>query len=236
MKLPFRSESSTPPGAVIGDPRVQSVLQRLHGAASGQKLEIVRRFIPVLLRGALLGQRPSSEEMSERARDLYLPLSPEQGAFCYLLARALGARRIVEFGTSFGISTIYFAAAVRDNGGGLVIGTELVPAKVQQARANLRDAGLDEFAEIREGDALETLKDLEGPIDMALLDGWKDLYLPIIRMIGPKVRSGGVVIGDNIFTFKRDLAPYVAHMQDPTNGFRSSTLHLADGTELSVRL
>ncbi|MCY1012505.1 class I SAM-dependent methyltransferase [Nannocystis pusilla] len=235
MKLPFSLELS-PPGAVIGDPRVQAVLKRLHGAAAGQRLQIVRRFVPALLRGSLLRRRPSAAEMSEIAKDLYLPLSPEQGALCYLVARALGARRIVEFGTSFGISTIYFAAAVRDNGGGLVIGTELVPEKVAQARANLREAGLEAFAEIREGDALQTLQGPLGAIDMMLLDGWKDLYLPIIRMLGPQVRPGGVVIGDNIFTFKRDLAPYVAYMQDPANGFRSSTLHLADGTEFSVRV
>ncbi|MCY1054458.1 class I SAM-dependent methyltransferase [Nannocystis sp. SCPEA4] len=235
MKLPFVSEQG-PPGAVIGDPRVQGVLQRLHGAAAGQRLQIVRRFVPALLRGSLLRRRASAAEMSELAKDLYLPLAPEQGALCYLVARALGARRIVEFGTSFGISTIYFAAAVRDAGGGLVIGTELVPEKVAQARANLREAGLEKFAEIREGDALQTLQGPLGAIDMVLLDGWKDLYLPVIRMLGPQVRPGGVVIGDNIFTFKRDLAPYVAYMQDPANGFRSSTLHLADGTEFSVRV
>jgi predicted O-methyltransferase YrrM len=223
-------------GSAIGDPKITAVLQRLHGAAAGQKLAIVRQLAPVFARGFFKRERVTWGELSRRARDLYLPLSPEQGVFCYLMARAIGARRIVEFGTSFGISTIYFAAAVRDNGGGTVIGTELVPEKCAQARQNLADAGLAEFAEIREGDALVTLKDVAGPIDMALLDGWKDGYMPIIRMIGPLVRPGGVVIGDNIFTFKRDLRPYVEHMQDPANGFRSSTLHLGDGTEFSVKL
>jgi predicted O-methyltransferase YrrM len=222
-------------GAAIGDPKITAVLQRLHGAAAGQRFQIVRDLAPAFLRGAL-GKTPSWDELSARARGLYLPLSPEQGTFCYLMARAIGARRIVEFGTSFGISTLYFAAAVRDNGGGTVIGTELVAEKVAAARKNLADAGLAEFAEIREGDALLTLKDEKDPIDMALLDGWKDGYMPVIRMIGPLVRSGGVVIGDNIFTFKRDLRPYVEHMQDPANGFRSSTLHLGDGTEFSVKL
>jgi predicted O-methyltransferase YrrM len=223
------------PGAAIADAKVSAVLQRLHAAASGQKLQVLRGFAPVLLRG-LLGRRSSWAELSERARALYLPLSPEQGALCYLVARAIGARRIVEFGTSFGISTIYFAAAVRDNGGGTVIGTELVPEKVAQARRNLEDAGLAAFAEVREGDALQTLQGLAGPIDMALLDGWKDGYLPVIRRIGPLVRPGGVVLGDNIFTFRRALRPYVAHMQDPANGFRSQTLRLADGTEFSVKI
>lgn len=233
MKLPFASEVA--PGAGLHDPRVQSVLTRLHRAADGQRLKLVRSFGPLLL-GPLLRRKLSWAELSQRARELYLPLSPEQGMFCYLLARSIGARRIVEFGTSFGVSTIYFAAAVRDNGGGLVIGTELVPEKVAQARQNLADAGLADFAEIREGDALETLKDVAGPIDMALLDGWKDGYLPVIQSIGPKVRPGGIVIGDNIFTFRRALRPYVEYMQDPSHGFRSTTLHLADGTELSVRL
>lgn len=232
MKLPRLDTQDGPPGAVTGDARVMSVLARLHGEAARQKLSIVRAFAGVVL----MRKRLSWGELGERARDLYLPLSAEQGAFCYLLARSIGAKRIVEFGTSFGVSTIYFAAAVRDNGGGLVTGTELVAAKAAKARDNLREAGLEAFAEVREGDALQTLRDVEGPIDMVLLDGWKDGYLPAIELLGPRVRPGGVVIGDNIFTFRKDLAPYVAHMQDPRNGFRSTTLDLADGTELSVRM
>ncbi len=231
MRFPF-SSGSVPPGAAIGDPRVQAVLQRLHSAASGQLLQILRKLAPVML----LRRNLSWTELSERARDLYLPLSPEQGALCYLTARAIGARRIVEFGTSLGVSTIYFAAAVRDNGGDLVIGTELVPEKAARARDHVREAGLGDYVEVREGDALQTLKDERGPIDMVLLDGWKDGYLPAIELLGPLVRPGGVVIGDNIFTFKRDLAAYVAYMRDPKHGFRSSTLHLADGTEFSVRV
>lgn len=223
-------------GAAIGDPKITAVLQRLHGAAAGQKLKIVRNLAPAFTRSFFSGQRIGWDELGRRAKDLYLPLSPEQGAFCYLTARAIGARRIVEFGTSFGISTIYFAAAVRDNGGGAVIGTEMVPEKVAQARQNLADAGLAEFAEVREGDALVSLKDEKEPIDMILLDGWKDGYMPMIRMLAPLVRPGGVVLADNIFTFKKDLRPYVMHMQDPANGFRSSTLHLGDGLEYSVKL
>lgn len=230
MNFPFRS-NDTVPGAVTGDPRVQAVLSRLHAAASGQLLQIIRKLGPTFV-----GKRPSWSALAERARDLYLPLSPEQGAFCYLLARSIGARRIVEFGTSLGVSTIYFAAAVRDNGGGLVIGTELLAEKVARAREHLREAGLAEFAEIREGDALQTLRDEKEPIDMILLDGWKDGYMPAIELLGRLVRRRGVVVADNIFTFKRDLAPFVAYMRDPANGFRSTTLHLGDGTEMSVRV
>jgi hypothetical protein len=90
----------------------------------------------------------------------------------YLLCRATGATRVAEFATSLGVSTLYLTAAVRDNGGGIVIGSEIVPAKAEQARANLNEAGLAEFAEIRIGDARQTFADLGGPIDFLLVDGW----------------------------------------------------------------
>src|SRR5262245_49741245 len=98
-----------------------------------------------------------------------------------MVARSIAARTIVEFGTSFAISTIHLAAAIRDNGGGQVIGTEMVPAKLAQARANLEAAGLSGFVDIRQGDARETLRQTSEPIDMMLLDGAKDLYLPILQ-------------------------------------------------------
>jgi predicted O-methyltransferase YrrM len=86
----------------------------------------------------------------------YIPVSREQGELLYLTARAIGARHVVEFGTSFGISTVYLAAAVCDNGGGLVIGSEIEPAKHRQAEANLAEAGLAEVSDVRLGDALES--------------------------------------------------------------------------------
>jgi len=185
---------------------------------------IVESRVGVTLRGDHLGN-PG-----------YISLSAKQGKFAYLVARGLRARRIVEFGTSFGISTIYLAPALRDNGGGTVIGTEIEPTKVVSARANLEAAGLGEYAEIREGDARETLRNPGGPVDMVLLDGFKELYLPILELLTPCLRPGAVVLGDNIFTFRIALAPYVAYVTNPANGFSSVTLFLGDGTEYSVKL
>ena len=142
----------------LATPEVQSVLERLHAEAGSQRAA----FIPIALHwglDALRRRAPSIEEEARRFKDLYIPLSPEAGRFAYLVARSLGARRIVEFGTSFGISTLYLAAAVKDNGGGLVIGSEIEPGKVVQARANVEAAGLSKYVDIREGDALETLRD-----------------------------------------------------------------------------
>jgi predicted O-methyltransferase YrrM len=163
-----------------------------------------------------------------------LPVSREQGQFLYLMARSIGARRIVEFGTSFGISTLYLAAAVRDNGGGAVIGSELEPSKHARASEHLREAGLDDIAAVRLGDAQLTLADIAAPIDLVLLDGWKDGYLPILHLLTPKLRAGALVLADNIYTFKRALRPYVEYVQSGQHGFVSTTLDLADGFELSV--
>jgi predicted O-methyltransferase YrrM len=90
--------------------------------------------------------------------------------------------------------------------------------------------------DIREGDAMKTLATLAGPVDFLFLDGWKDIYLPMVKMLSPKMRAGAVVLADNIFTFKRTLRPYVAHMQDRANGFESVTLPIGHGMEYSLRL
>lgn len=222
------------PPSIRAEP-VRSVLQRLHAEAAGQKLDLVR--LGATLAWDKLRGRPDSVPLEvDRLRNLYVPVSQKQGEFLYLVARSLCAKRIVEFGTSFGISTIYLAAAVRDNGGGILVGSELQPEKVATARRNLEEAGLGDLVEIREGDAQETLRDPGGTVDVVLLDGYKELYLPILKMLAPHLRQGAAVVADNIFTFRRALAPYVAHVQNPENGFLSVTLFLGDGTEYSVRL
>jgi predicted O-methyltransferase YrrM len=117
-----------------------------------------------------------------------------------------------------------------------VIGSELEPSKRERALANLNDAGLADLVDVRLGDALETLRDVPAPIDLLLLDGWKELYLPVLRMLEPKLRPGSIVLADNIKTFRRALAPYVDYMQSGRNGYHSVTLPLKDGFEYSVRL
>ncbi len=211
------------------------VLKRLRAAARGDRLRFVG-LAPRLAVGFV--QRKSFSEAVTPAsmKKCYIPISPEQGEFLYITARALGAQNIVEFGTSFGISTIYLAAALKDNGEGLVISTELEPSKCTRAILNLEEADLGEYAEIRAGDALETLADLADPVDLVLLDGWKDLYLPVLELIKPRLRPGAVVLADNIFTFRKALQPYVDYMQSGENGFSSTTLAIGEGFEYSVYL
>jgi predicted O-methyltransferase YrrM len=161
---------------------------------------------------------------------------PEQGNLIYLLCRAVKAKRVVEFATSIGFSTLYFAAAIRDNGGGIVIGSEIVAAKVATARRLLAEAKLSSYAEIREGDARETLRDLGGPVDFILIDGWPvpgdgaSLARQVTEIVAPQLRIGGFLMNDNA---EPDFLEFI---RDPASGFISMSLPMKGGTELAVRV
>jgi predicted O-methyltransferase YrrM len=211
----------------------RGVLQNLHAEARSDRLRFVA-LAPRILSGLVRGRKLFDVMTPESMKECFIPVSPEQGEFLYLTARAVEARTIVEFGTSFGISTIYLAAAVRDNGGGQVIGSEIEPSKHERAIANLERAGVADVVDVRLGDALETLRDVPEPVDLVLLDGWKDLYLPVLELLTPRLRTGSIVLADNIFTFRRGLRPYVDYMQSGEHGFASTTLQMSDGFEYSI--
>lgn len=166
-----------------------------------------------------------------RLKDFPLAVTRETGRLLYLLARSTRARTIVEFGTSFGISTLHLAAALRDNGGGRLITSEFEPAKVIRARENLAAGGLLDLVEIREGDALQTLRaDLPEEIDLLLLDGAKALYSEILTLLESRLRPGALIIADNA-----DYSPdYLARVRSLEAGYLS--LPFAEDVELSMRL
>ena len=164
-------------------------------------------------------------------KDLPLAVSRETGVLLYMLARSSGARTIVEFGTSFGISTLHLAAALRDNGGGRLITSEFEPSKVARARVHLTAGGLIDLVEIREGDALQTLSiDLPETIDLLLLDGAKALYPEILRLVESRLRPGAFIVADNA-----DYSPdYLAYVRRPANGYLSTPF--GGDVELSMRV
>jgi predicted O-methyltransferase YrrM len=137
---------------------LSGVLNRLHDAARHDDDRTVEP----------LGPGASSQERADALAQIYMPVSAEGGNLLYSLTRAARPQTVVEFGTSHGISTLYLAAAVRDNGVGRVVSTELSAVKVAAARANLAAAGVDDLVEVRPGDALETLASVEGPIGLVL--------------------------------------------------------------------
>ncbi|MGY4160961.1 putative O-methyltransferase YrrM [Bradyrhizobium sp. USDA 4461] len=208
------------PHSAIADARVTAVIERLQAT----------RRAPVRGNPMQSGSR-DPHDYTEQGFSIH----PEQGELIYLLCRGLRAKRVAEFATSVGMSTLYFAAAMRDNGGGTVIGSEIVPAKVAAAKRNLADAGLAAYAEVREGDARKTLRDLGGPVDFILIDGWPGekgptLARQVIEIVAPQLRVGGYVMNDNA------EADFLEFVRDPRNGFVSITLPLKGGTELCLKV
>lgn len=164
-------------------------------------------------------------------KDQPLAVSRDTGKLLYMLARAVRARSIVEFGTSFGISTLHLAAALRDNGGGRLIGSEFEPSKIKRARENLAAGGLADLVDIREGDALQTLaRDLPEAIDFVLLDGAKSLYSPILSLLEQRLGSGALIVADNA----DDSPDYLARVRATDGGYLS--VPFAEDVELSMRL
>lgn len=179
----------------------------------------------------LIRSRTDYADLYRRMKDVPLAVSRETGNLLYLLARSARATSIVEFGTSFGLSTICLAAALRDNGGGRLITCEFEPTKLARAKANLADAALADLVEFRLGDALQTLAhDLPDRIDLLLLDGAKSLYLDILDRVAPHLHPGALIIADDA----DHCPPYLERVRSPANSYLS--VPFADDVELSIRL
>ena len=201
-------------------PAVADLLDALFRDAEQADLPTLQR-IRALAPEARAALQADYKRMYASARDAYLPVSRETGELLYVLAVARDARHLVEFGTSFGISTIYLASALRDNGVGRLVTTELEASKAERARRHLASVALDGPVDFRVGDALETLAELPGPVDFVLLDGAKSLYLDILRMLEPRLAPRAVIVADNIDMTER-VADYTAHVRDAARGYVSS--------------
>jgi len=182
-------------------------------------------------RARMMGSKTDYRDFYGSLKDLPLAVSRQTGMLLYMLARGCRARTIIEFGTSFGVSTLHLAAALRDNGGGRLITTEFEPSKVARARSNLTAGGLIDLVEIREGDALETLSaDVPEVIDLLLLDGAKALYPEILGLLESRLRSGAFIVADNA-----DHSPdYLTQVRSPAKGYLSTPF--AEDVELSIRI
>jgi predicted O-methyltransferase YrrM len=211
----------------LATPQLQAVLTRLFAAAD---LDGDRPMPPPPAGHSSWAEVPAAEK-SEAYQDIFIPISPEAGQLLYAIIRGVRPQTVIEFGTSFGISTIYLAAAVADNGTGHVLTTELSSKKVQAARASLDEAGVGAPVTILEGDALQTLADVPGPIELVLLDGWKELCLPVLRLLEPRLAPGALVIADDMT--HAGLADYLAYVRDPVNGYVSVSFPVEDGLEIS---
>ncbi len=214
----------------LNDVRIAATLERLHKAAQGDFCNLARPL-------AQLRRLTGGHFKADMFGNAYFAISRDKGEFIYTMLRAAGAKRIVEFGTSFGISTIYLAAAARDNGAAAkaVTTSEIVAEKCTAAQANFVDAGLSHLIDLREGDALQTLKTITEPIDCLFLDGWKDLYVPILELLKPRLRSNALLIADNAAL--SSAAAYTAYLRKRPREFATHFLRKdAGGLEFSCYL
>lgn len=199
---------------------VADLLNRLYARAAAATNPLLEQT-PAAEVDRLMRSKTEYRALYGSIKNLWLPVDRNTGTLLYLLARQGKARNMVEFGTSFGISTLHLAAALRDNGGGRLITTEFEPSKVAQAQAHLEEAGLADLVEIRWGDALETLaRDLPPHIDLVLLDGAKALYNDILSLVESRLSPGALILADNV-----DFCPdYLARVRSPANGYLSAPL------------
>jgi len=211
----------------LQDARVATALDRMY-TESTEQFARLRQNRDVFERIA----SASAQERADALSDFYLPVTPEAGRLLYALVRAVRPSTIVEFGMSLGISAIHLASAVRDNGSGRIVTTELSGAKVAAAKKTFAETGLDDLITVLEGDALTTLADIEGPVEFVLLDGWKELYLPVIKLLEPRLSPGALIVADN--TSMDDTRPYLDHVHDPGNSYVSVNFPVREGDSMEI--
>ena len=213
----------------LQDHRVAAALDRMYTETREQTPRLRD------MRSAMSTAR-TAQERADAMSTFYIPVTPEAGRLLYSLVRATRPATIVEFGMSFGISALHLAAAVRDNGGGRVVTTELSADKIAAAKQTFVETGLDDLITILEGDALSTLAGLDGPVGFVLLDGWKELYLPVIKLLEPHLSPGALVVADN--TEMSDAKPYLDYVRNVEKGYVSVNFAAreSDSMEISCRV
>jgi predicted O-methyltransferase YrrM len=210
----------------LTDTKVASLLDRTYAESREQMTTIRQRFDGIDMSTA------TAQERADALSDVYMPVTPEAGRLLYSLVRATRPQTVVEFGMSLGLSGIHLASAVKDNGSGRVVTTELSAAKIETAKANFAEAGLADVVTVLEGDALETLTTLDGTVDFVLLDGWKEFYLPVIKLLEPRLSPGTLIVADN--TNMADTQPYLDYVRDPTNGYVSVNFLARDSDSMEI--
>jgi caffeoyl-CoA O-methyltransferase len=183
--------------------------------------------------------RLEAEDADERARGLPAEQRSRQvvrttGQFLFALVAPQTDCEVLEIGGSRGYSTIWLGAGARYFGG-RVLSLESDPTKVEAWRRNIADAGLEDTAELIEGDAFESLRAVDDVFDVVFIDAEKDDYERLFDLARPKVEPGAVIVADNVLSHAETLADYSRHRQaDPT--LESVTLPLDRGLEVSAVL
>ncbi len=174
-------------------------------------------------------QRRASLPAERRYRSLH----PQSAEFIFLLALAVGARRILEVGTSAGYSTLWLARACA-TAGGSVVSLEKNVDIIGVATENLEAAGVASFVEIKPGDARETLASAEGPFELAFVDGEKDEYVGYVEFLWPKLSVGASLVADNVISHADATAPFLEWLHART-GSTTTVLEIGNGLSWTVK-
>jgi len=188
-----------------------------------------------------IAKENNNEKIAKEKRSLAIPR--DEGKFLYILTKLIRAKRIVEIGTSFGYSTIWLAAAIKDTKmNGKVISFDVLPEKIEKARINLYSAGLADFVDFVQGDALEYIQNSSESFDMVFLDADKEDYPNFFKICLPKLRTGGVILSDNVIDcpeiHKDNPEICEEYMQLVQNHPKCSTVTLPfmpNGLELTIK-
>jgi caffeoyl-CoA O-methyltransferase len=189
------------------DERVAAVLERLYAEDAAQ--------------------RAAGLPSSQRTRNV----EPETGRWLALLVRAMNAPEVLEIGSSNGVSTIWLAAAARQNGG-RVTGTEILPERAVEANNNLAAAGLDTVARVVAGDANTTVATLPGPFDLVFIDAEKDDYVNHLEAVVDRARIGGLILADNVIS--HDVSAYQAVVR-ARGDLETVTIPIDRGVEFTLK-
>jgi predicted O-methyltransferase YrrM len=215
----------------LNQSQVQEVLFRLYAEAQVNDSRVQAEEQALLAAAGGIIDDQTLQSINDRT---FMAVAPEVGRLIYLLVRSRRPALVVEFGTSFGVSAIHIASGIRDNCFGHLITTEQSAAKAPRAAVHLEQAGLSDLVEIRQGDAFQTLAGVR-EIDLLLLDGWKPLYLPLLKQLELALSPDCLIIADDVISLAAKVAPYLAYVRNPTNGYVSCEIPLDDGLELSIR-
>jgi predicted O-methyltransferase YrrM len=189
-------------------------------------------LLDLLERVARFGEDNDARETARPKR--MLNITRDTGRLLWILVCATGATRILEVGTSNAYSTIWLADAARATGG-RVTTLEVNPEKVALARANLASAGLDGLVEIITGPAAETLARLPGPFDIVFLDADRPSYLSYLALVVPRLRSGGMLIADNVTSHAHELGEFLLRVKSHPQLF-AVTVPIGNGEEIALKL
>lgn len=220
--------------SLTDNPNLARLLDELH-AASDAQLGPIGEFLGDGDDRRPTGFEPDGSPDRTFWHDKLVAIDADKARFVYQVARSIDARHILEAGTSHGVSTLYLAAAIHDNGGGDVTTFEHEAHKADIARAHLEQVDLDRYVSIEVGDIRTTLADHEGSVDLLLLDIWAPIAGEVLGLAHRHLRPGAVVIADNIDSRASLYRDLVERLDDPEFGYGRVTVPFDGGLAFAVK-